>query len=128
MQQHRTTSPLVAFLYELMRDQVPVGVVERIVLTDENARMAHDKVEPFEYVLTNGHLAAYAEEVAARLVQGFDGRLVGLGAPVPEDEIDPEKGEAVVSLLVDVETARRLGHLVGQRVAVHVERGGEDGR
>lgn len=67
MQPHHTTSPLVAFLYELMRDQVPVGVVERIVLTDENARTAHDD-DPFEYVLTNGHLAAYAEEVAARLV------------------------------------------------------------
>jgi len=67
MQQHRTTSPLVAFLYELMRDQVPVGVVGRSVLTDENARMAHDQDEPFEYVLTNGHLAAYAEEVAERL-------------------------------------------------------------
>lgn len=68
MQPHRTTSPLVSFLYELMRDQVPTGVVERIVGMDEDVRMAHqDEDGPFEFVLSNGHLARYAEEVAERL-------------------------------------------------------------
>jgi hypothetical protein len=71
MQQHRTTSPLVAFLYQLMRDEVPVGAVERIVLADENARVEHgEDGKPFEFVLTNGHLGAYAEEVAERLTGG----------------------------------------------------------
>lgn len=69
MQPHRTASPLVAFLYQLMRDEVPIGTVEGIVKADEEARAEHAKKgEPLEFVLTNGHLGTYAEEVASRLL------------------------------------------------------------
>ena len=49
--------PLVSFLYELMRDHVTPGVVERLV-----------KESPAgETKFTNGHLANYAKELADRL-------------------------------------------------------------
>jgi hypothetical protein len=48
--------PLVRFLYLLMRDHLPTGVVEGIVQSD-------DKVIHF----TNGFLARYAQDMAARL-------------------------------------------------------------
>jgi hypothetical protein len=58
-----TKSQLTAFLYQLMRDHVTPGVIEGLVLQDESAKVqGHDT-----FVLTNGHLAAYAEEVAKRL-------------------------------------------------------------
>lgn len=51
-------SRLVSFLYELMRDHVPVGTVEFIVRSSENG-------QPTTY--TNGWLAKYAEDLANRL-------------------------------------------------------------
>jgi len=50
--------PLVSFLYLLMRDHVPAGVVEGIV-------RPRDGVTHF----TNGHLARYAQDLAARLTE-----------------------------------------------------------
>jgi hypothetical protein len=50
-------NPLVSFLYELMRDHVPPGVVEGI-LDDRGA---------IETTFTNGWLARYAQDVARRL-------------------------------------------------------------
>jgi hypothetical protein len=56
-----STGPLVSFLYELMRDHVPPGVVEGIMKQTETD-------EPnYETIFTNGWLARYAEDVAARL-------------------------------------------------------------
>lgn len=52
-------SYLVSFLYELMRDHVPPGVIEEIM----RKTMGHSAV-----VYTNGWLAKYAEDVAHRLV------------------------------------------------------------
>jgi hypothetical protein len=50
-------NPLVSFLYELMRDHVPPGTIERIVL---NSPAGQTK-------FTNGYLAQYAKDVAHRL-------------------------------------------------------------
>lgn len=51
-------SRLVSFLYELMRDHLPPGVVEEIVRASDS--------EP-NVVYTNGWLAQYAEHLANRL-------------------------------------------------------------
>jgi hypothetical protein len=52
-------SHLVSFLYELMRDHVPPGVIEEIM---------RKTMGPSAVVYTNGWLAKYAEDVANRLV------------------------------------------------------------
>jgi hypothetical protein len=52
--------PLVSFLYELMRDHVPAGVVEQILLNSPPGRTK----------FTNGYLARYAREAAYRLRPG----------------------------------------------------------
>lgn len=48
---------LVSFLYELMRDHLPPGMVEKIVRESENPDVTY----------TNGWLAKYAEDLANRL-------------------------------------------------------------
>lgn len=48
---------LVSFLYDLMRDHVTPGVVEKLVLASP----------PGMTKFTNGYLANYAKELAARL-------------------------------------------------------------
>lgn len=50
-------NPLVSFLYELMRDYVAPGVVERIVLNSPAKRTK----------FSNGYLAQYAKDLAYRL-------------------------------------------------------------
>lgn len=62
MQTHNTNSKLVVFLYTLMRDRVPPGEVALIVRDMVPDRPVCD------YVLSNGYLAAYAEELAAALM------------------------------------------------------------
>lgn len=52
------TDKLVSFLYELMRDHLPPGEVERLV---RNSQEAGDTL------YTNGWLAKYAEDLANRL-------------------------------------------------------------
>ena len=51
---------LQAFLYLIMRDEMPTGVVANIVKDIENFKGDH-------YVFTNKHLAAYAHELCGRL-------------------------------------------------------------
>lgn len=66
MEPHRTRSPFVAFLYLLLRDYVQPGTIEKIVQEDEEIL----KKDPDTiWVLTNGHLAAYAEEIEQRLLK-----------------------------------------------------------
>lgn len=48
---------LTSFLYELMRDHLPAGIVEKLV---------RDASEP-DVAYTNGWLAKYAEDLAKRL-------------------------------------------------------------
>jgi hypothetical protein len=55
-------SKLVSFLYELMRDHVPPGVVEKLV---QDSQMVEVKY-------TNGWLARYAEDLANRLVNNLE--------------------------------------------------------
>lgn len=52
---------LVAFLYDLLRDGLPAGTVERFALEAEKVRR-RDEVR-----FSNRHLAAYASELADRL-------------------------------------------------------------
>lgn len=58
MTSYETDSKLVSFLYTLLRDELPAGVVERLVRDAE----VGEKV-----TLTNGDLARYAVELADRL-------------------------------------------------------------
>lgn len=53
--------PLTAFLYELMRDHVVPGVVEKIVSQDQCAGIME------EYQFSNGWLASYAKDLSDRL-------------------------------------------------------------
>lgn len=64
---------LVAFLYVLMRDTVPPGVIEGTLLKLSNEN-AEEKETKHEYMLTNGYLAKYAQDIADRLESG---RLTG---------------------------------------------------
>jgi hypothetical protein len=57
------TSHLTCFLYLLMRDHLPMGVVEQIAIDSQAA-----KGTTIEY--TNGWLAQYAQDVAQRLGGG----------------------------------------------------------
>lgn len=50
-------SKLISFLYELMRDHLPPGVVEKLVQDSQVS----------ECLYTNGWLALYAEDLANRL-------------------------------------------------------------
>jgi hypothetical protein len=56
---HKSSDPLVAFLYLLMRDHLPCGRVEDIL---EDIGPA-----PFGHEFTNGFLAQHAEDIAKRL-------------------------------------------------------------
>lgn len=53
----KINSRLVSFLYDLMRDHLPIGTVEHLV---------QEATEP-DVLYTNGWLAKYAEDVANRL-------------------------------------------------------------
>lgn len=53
---------LVWFLYDLMRDHLPAGTVEKLVVDLE-------KVDADTAEFSNGWLAQYAQDVAARLVK-----------------------------------------------------------
>jgi hypothetical protein len=59
---HTTTGNVAAFLYELMRDHLPVGVVEAVVQNSVKPE-GHDF-----WRLTNGHLAMIADRMAAQLL------------------------------------------------------------
>lgn len=54
-----SSDPLVSFLYLLMRDRMTVGDVEQLVL--------EISADTPPAVFTNGHLARYAKDLAARL-------------------------------------------------------------
>lgn len=56
-------SKLVGFLYDIMRDHIPPGVIEEILLQTDK----FDNDENFEY--SNGWLAQYAQDVAERLIE-----------------------------------------------------------
>ena len=55
---------LRAFLYLLMRDHLPPGVVRQIIKTGIFASDGH------KHIYTNGHLAAMAAECAANIKRG----------------------------------------------------------
>ena len=61
MNKHKTCSRLVAFLYLLLRDKLPAGVVEECVQEIE-------KGDNPEVVLSNGYIGKYAEELAERML------------------------------------------------------------
>lgn len=55
-----STDPLVGFLYILIRDHVPLGVIEEIML-------AHVEYDQSDNQFTNGWLANYCKDLANRL-------------------------------------------------------------
>lgn len=59
-----TTRPLVAFLYALVQDELPAGVVERLM---ENLKMPFERLPDGGWQLSNERIAAYAEELAVAL-------------------------------------------------------------
>lgn len=60
MDKYKSKSALVSFLYELMRDHVPCGTVEKLV---KDANPYNANIE-----FSNGYLAQYAEDLANRLI------------------------------------------------------------
>lgn len=56
----RSSDPLVSFLYQLMRDHVNPGLLEKI--------LRECLEEQQEITFSNGWLAQYAESIAARLL------------------------------------------------------------
>ena len=64
---------LTSFLYELMRDHLPPGVVEKVV----QGSVCSKKVQ-----YTNGWLASYARDIATRLLDGqVEGHVLGSTCP-----------------------------------------------
>lgn len=65
-------SKLVSFLYSLLRDGLPAGIVEQFVM---------ESTEEDNTVYTNGYLLEYAKDIAARLTaappQPPDGHQLG---------------------------------------------------
>lgn len=53
-----SSDPLVSFLYELMRDYLPCGKVEEIMINSLDGK---------ECLFTNGYLARYAKNIAKKL-------------------------------------------------------------
>lgn len=64
----KDTRPLVAFLYDLVRDRLPLGTVETMVREQFEPQNPYVDKEPDSYQFTNGWLAKYAQDVADRLV------------------------------------------------------------
>jgi len=62
---------LKTFLYVLMRDHLPVGVVEQIVTAHVEPGLPNLR----QY--SNSHLAANAQELADRICRDEDSRILG---------------------------------------------------
>ena len=60
------TRRLVAFLYELARDEVPMGALEDAI--NRVTELPPEKV-PGPYLFTNGWLARWAQDTADRLTE-----------------------------------------------------------
>lgn len=54
----KSTDPLVSFLYHLLRDELPAGVVEGLVIK---------AIKNADALYSNGFMLQYAENIAARL-------------------------------------------------------------
>ena len=59
-----TNDKLVVFLYILMRDHIPCGVIESIY--KEHIVLSHEYIK--EFLFSNGWLAEYAKDIVNRLV------------------------------------------------------------
>lgn len=93
MSPHFTEDPLVAFLYELVRDHVSPGKIETVV---ENTPVTD------VYRLTNGFLAQYIESVIARLLKKGEIRPVNeLAQHRVIDQLQNGTTETVAKALAD---------------------------
>lgn len=63
----KTRSALVAFLYELIRDHVTPGAVELCMRNTIQPELRADRA-PINMILSNGYIAAYAQDIAERLL------------------------------------------------------------
>ena len=70
----KSNNRLAGFLYEIMRDGCPTGIMEETVRKEEGMGPG------MEVILSNEHLARYAEELADRLVGVWDAPPPKLGS------------------------------------------------
>jgi hypothetical protein len=77
---------LTNFLYTLMRDHLPTGTVERLVLQIEEEQTK----QPITY--TNGWLAAYSNYLALRLISTPDRELRRI-----TEVLSPTKNKQIIS-------------------------------
>lgn len=111
--------PLVDFLYCLLRDHLPVGVVEALVRDSENCHAV-------EY--TNKHLEAYAREVTDRLLAQRPVRLwLDDERPMPEGYTHHAKtmSEAIALLATTNVVEASLDHDLGLCEACFEAKSGE---
>jgi hypothetical protein len=74
----RSSDPLVSVLYTLVRDHIQPGTLEKVIQEEETIRETHHTMQ-----YSNGYLARYCEDVAAR-IYGLKG---GVGiSPIQTEE------------------------------------------
>jgi len=81
---------LVGFLYELMRDHLPCGVVERLVSNSNPANTSNGGNCRF----TNGFLANYAKDLSQRLRGDRDGCCSTREGSGSSDDSEEPPGES----------------------------------
>lgn len=98
-----TKSNLVAFFYELLRDHLPGGEVESIVINSTDPTN--------DYQLTNGWLANYAKDIVRRLLLTEKDREL-IGYIITELHKKPFNGEKDGELRLEASAMlRRLAEL-----------------
>jgi hypothetical protein len=104
-----SNDPLTAFLYLLVRDHLPLGIVEKV--------MKEIGPDDLEMHFTNGWLAMWADDVAVRLQPKIPSDYVR-----PEKSADEKNKEAV--LLFCLGDLRHLYHqMVGEGIKDQIEAG-----
>lgn len=88
---HRTKSSLTALFYDLLGNHIPAGVLDRIVTAIERVR-SEDPSGSF--ILTSGHLARYAEDLAHRIDNNDN--TESLQPPVPRGVIQQVAADEIV--------------------------------
>lgn len=95
-------SKLVAFLYDLMRDHLPHGVIERLLRDNENPKACY----------TNGWLAQYAQYVAEELTGKKEVLKIGDSKLFKEAKLDFQCRQLANTF--DVDKERELRELESQ--------------
>lgn len=91
-------SKLIAFLYDLMRDHITPGAVEKLLRANENPNASY----------TNGWLAQYAQYVAAELTGKNETLKIGSSELFKEAKLDFECRQLASTLDIEKERVRDL--------------------